>query len=139
MKTLETHYKKHWITHWVASSLIFFCSAASAEFRHFNDWTKKEKVSFAAYNTLTYMDYSQTKRALSHPCGCYVEANPIFGKDPHPDRLAIANVLASAYLYRYLGNEDPDGGLPALWIVSGMRVSAIIHNDQVGISWKVAF
>ena len=139
MKTLEILYKKHLTTLCLTSIMLFCSSVAQAEFRHWNDWTKKEKVSFAAYNTLTYMDYSQTKRALSHPCGCYVEANPIFGKDPHPDRLAIANVLASAYLYRYMGKQDPDGGLPALWIVSGMRIGVIIHNDKVGISWNTAF
>ena len=146
MKTLEKLCKKFLTIHSRTVKILLTVlllglttTVHANEFRHWNEWTNKEKVSFAAYNALTYIDYSQTKRALSHPCGCYVESNPIFGKDPHPDKLAIANVLASAYLYRYLGKQDPDGGLPALWIVSGMRVGVIIHNDQVGISWKAAF
>lgn len=119
--------------------LLGMPSMAYAEFRHWDEWTRKEKTAFAIYNTLAYADYSQTRTALSHECGCYVEANSLFGKDPHPDRILLVNVIASASIYHLVGNSQPDTGVKFMGTLSAIRFGVILHNDRVGISWRAGF
>lgn len=109
------------------------------EFRHWNEWTNKERISYATYNTLMYIDVSQTKTAFEDPCNCYMEGNPVFGKDPHIDNIILFNVLASSYLYWYVGSREEDSSNKIIWGLSALRVGVIAHNDQVGISWRAAF
>lgn len=133
MKTLKKDFKK---------LLIILCltpSVSHAEFRHFNDWTEEEKALYTGYNLISYIDYSQTKSALSDSCNCYTEANPIFGKNPHSDTVLAANVLASAYFYYGVGSRLPNNFNKSMAIVTGVRTAIVIHNDQVGVSWSVGF
>ena len=133
MKTLKKNFKK---------LLIILCltpSVSHAEFRHFNDWTKEEKALYTGYNLISYIDYSQTKSALSDLCNCYIEANPIFGKNPDSDTILAANVLASAYVYYSVGSRLPNNFNKTMAVVTGVRTAIVIHNDQIGVSWSVGF
>jgi len=136
MKTSEKRYRKHWIIHWAASSLIFFCSSASAEFRHFDEWTKTEKALAISYAAGAYIDHRQTRVGLRNG---YKEANPIYGNNPHRDKSIIINVALASIAYAAVGYNKPNelnslliGGNVARW-------GAVIHNDSLGISWEVAF
>lgn len=119
--------------------LLSIPTMAHAEFRHWDEWTRKEKTAFGIYNTLAYTDYSQTRVALSHECECYVEANPIFGKSPHPDKILLINVLASASIYHLVGKSEPDTSLRFMGTLSAIRFGVIIHNERVGITWRAGF
>ena len=133
MKILEKNFKKLLII------LCLIANPAQAEFRHFNEWTKEEKALYTGYNLISYIDYSQTKSALSDPCNCYTEANPIFGKNPHSDTILAVNVLASAYVYYSVGSRLPNNFNKTMAVVTGVRTAIVIHNDQIGVSWSVGF
>ena len=120
---------------------VLLCLAPSveAEFRHFNQWTDKEKLLFAGWNTVSYVDYRQTTYALNHPCNCYEEANPLHGSTPSNDRLLITQVIASSYLYWMVGASDPDRQNTVMLGMTLGLTAVVIHNDSVGIEWEVAF
>ena len=134
MKILETHFKKLLIILCLTTSPI-----ASAEFRHFNDWTTKEKALYTGHTFVSYIDYSQTKSALSDSCDCYSEGNPIFGSQPHADTLLATNIIVSAYMYYRVGSRPPDDFNKIMAIATGLRTAIVINNDQLGISWSVGF
>jgi hypothetical protein len=69
----------------------------------------------------------------------YTEANPLYGTHAHRDKSIAINLLFSGAMYWAIGHYQPDdtnalilGGLIA-------RTSVVIHNDNIGVSWKVAF
>ena len=109
---------------------------AHAEFRHFNDWTSSEKGLFLWYNTMTYIDHRQTRVGLRNG---YVEANPLYGNHPHRDKSIAINLLFSSAMYWAVGNYGPDNTNPLLIGGAVARTSVVIHNDSIGVSWKVAF
>ena len=133
MMTLGRHYKKLLII------LCLISSPAHAEFRHFNDWTTKEKALYSGHTLISYIDYSQTKSALSDPCGCYSEGNPIFGSQPHADTLLATNILISAYAYYRVGSRPPDDFNKIMAVATGLRTAIVINNDRIGVSWSVGF
>ena len=116
-----------------------WCVDANAEFRHFNEWTDKEKGLFLGYNLVSYVDYSQTTTALSDHCNCYSEGNPIFGKNPHRDTLLVTNVLVSGLSYYTIGNGIPDHFNFTMTSAIAVRTYIVYKNGQTGISWQVAF
>jgi len=128
-----TRFKHFWIILWLISSPVH------AEFRHFGDWTNKEKGLYTAYNVLSYIDYTQTKTALRHPCECFKEANPLFGDYPHPDKLALTQATVSGILYYWIGSEKEDQlNNTMIWGIA-VRSYVVYHNNEVGLSWQLAF
>ena len=124
-------YKKLWIT------LCLIASPAHAEFRHFNEWTASEKRLFLAYNTVAYIDHRQTRVGLRNG---FVEGNDwLYGNNPHRDKSAAINLAISGLMYYGIGTfpEDDTTGL-MLGAILG-RTAVVVHNDSVGISWRVAF
>lgn len=121
---------------------VLLPSVASAEFRHIDDWTKWQKVEFATYTALTYIDYRQTTWAVKqkHPNGTYLfdEVNPILGK--RPDNIDVAVLLlASVATYYYLvgkSGENPVASASARSIMMTARVAIILHNDSVGVNFN---
>ena len=122
-------------------TLVLLCLASNvqAEFRHFTDWTTKEKSLYLAYNTVSYIDYKQTTYALNNPCNCYEEANPLFGHDPSNAKLRNIQLLISGSMYYMIGKNDPDFMNTTVLGVTVTRSLVVWHNGQVGVSWKVAF
>jgi hypothetical protein len=137
MKTSEKRYRKHWIIRWAASSLIFFSSSASAEFRHFDEWTKTEKALFTSYVAASYIDHRQTRVGLRNG---YTEGNKlIYGSNPHRDKSIIINSIIIGGVYTLIGKHEPGAFDTVLLGGSVARWGAVIHNDSIGVSWKVAF
>ena len=119
--------------------MIILClipSIANAEFRHFNDWTKKEKMLFTSYTLASYIDHRQTRVGLRNG---YHEANPVFGNNPHRDKSIAINTLILAGTYYIVGVVQPDQFNPALLGGNIARWGVVAHNDSIGVSWKVAF
>ena len=124
----------------LVSFLLGFSSASHAEFRHFNDWTKKEKTVFIAYGTAAWIDHRQTQWALDHPCQCYKESNKlVYGSDPHRDKSLIINTIALSTVYWAIGTFEPDVTVPVLGTAVVFRFGVVVSNDQLGASWQVAF
>lgn len=118
--------------------LIILCltpSVATAEFRHFKDWSNKEKGLFLAYNTAAYIDHRQTRVALRNG---YTERNPIYGQ-AHRDKSAAINLLISSGIYYAVGRYGENELTTHLTSLLVTRTAVVIHNDSIGISWKVAF
>jgi len=144
MKISEIHCKNTWTIHSaVASVLVIACLLFSqqtlAEFRHFGDWTTKEKSLYTAYNLVSYVDYQQTIAALKHPCGCYRESNPLFGKYPSKDKLMLTQAAVAGIIYYSIG-KNPEGRLNRTMMYGiAVRSYIVYHNNEVGLSWKVAF
>ena len=133
MKNFVKHFKKLWII------LCLIPSTALAEFRHFNDWSKKEKALFLTYGTVAYIDHRQTRTALSDPCNCYQEANPLYGTNPHADKSIAINLAAMSVIYWAVGSFEEDKLNPYLFGATLGRTAVVIHNDSIGIDWRVAF
>ena len=131
MKILEKHFKK---------LLIILCLIASpshADFRHFNEWTTSEKGLFLAYNTITYIDHRQTRVGLRNG---YVEGNDwLYGKNPHKDKSVAINLAISGLMYYGIGKHSANElNAGILGAVIG-RTAVVVHNDSIGVSWRVAF
>lgn len=135
MKTSAIHYKKLWtILCLTAASL--FSPLASAEFRHFDEWTDKEKALAISYTAASYIDHRQTRVGLRQG---YKEANPIYGSNPHRDKSILINTAFMAIGYAAIGYHKPDELNHLLLGGNVTRWGAVIHNDSIGVSWKVAF
>lgn len=117
-------------------TLLLTASPSHAEFRHFNEWTTSEKGLFLAYNTAAYIDHRQTRVGLRNG---YTEQNPLYGTHPHRDKSIAINLAISSLMYYTIGHYAPDETTPLLLGVAIARTSVVIHNDNIGVSWKVAF
>ena len=133
MKTFAKHFKKLWII------LCLIPSTALAEFRHFDDWSDKEKALFLTYGTVAYIDHRQTRIALDDPCNCYRETNPLYGSNPHRDKSIAINLAVMGLLYYGVGALPEDTTNPYLLGATLARTAVVIHNDSIGISWTRAF
>ena len=118
---------------------LILSGSVNAEFRHFNDWSKKEKALFLTYGTVAYIDHRQTRVALSDPCNCYQEANPLYGTNPHEDKSIAINLAAMGLVYYAVGSFEKDQVTPYLLGATVGRTAVVIHNDSIGIDWRVAF
>ena len=119
--------------------LFLFSSPALAEFRHFDDWSDKEKALFLSYTTVAYIDHRQTRVALADPCNCYSEANPLYGSNPHRDKSIAINLAVLGGIYYIVGKVPEDKANYALLGATLARTAVVIHNDNIGVSWRVAF
>lgn len=133
MMSFEKWYKKLWII------LCLIPSTAFAEFRHFDEWSTKEKAWFAGYQTASWIDYSQTKWFLTRPCECWYEQNPFYGRYPHPDKILLGTVVSALGTYLYVGYHPKDDKLRFLQTAAVFRAAVVVHNDSVGVDWRVAF
>ena len=133
MKNFAKHFKK------LSIILCLIPSIALAEFRHFDDWSDKEKALFLTYGTVAYIDHRQTRIALDHPCNCYSEANPLYGSNPHRDKSIAINLAAIGILYWGVGSLPENKVNRYLLGATVGRAAVVIHNDSVGISWTRAF
>jgi len=134
MKIFAKHFKKLLII-----PFLILSGSVEAEFRHFNDWSNKEKALFLTYGTVAYIDHRQTRVALADPCNCYREANVLYGSTPHKDKSIAINLAAMGILYWGVGSLPEDKVNPYLLGATLGRTAVVIHNDSIGIDWRVAF
>lgn len=130
----KKNFKKLWIILWLIPNI------AQAEFRHFNNWTTKEKALYTGYATVAYIDHRQTQSALGNPCQCYYEKNDLlYGTYPHRDKSAAINLAILAGMYYAVGSKKKDSTNWFLFGLTAGRAAVVINNDRIGIDWRVAF
>ena len=117
--------------------LISLSSLAQAEFRHFNEWTNREKTLFTSYAVASYIDHRQTRVGLRN--GFHESNSLIYGSNPHRDKSIIINSLILSGTYYLVGTFEPDDFNAVLLGGNIARWGVVIHNDSLGVSWRVAF
>lgn len=117
--------------------LLLFSFNVSAE-ETIADRLKKLPPEEWVYQALTVVDVAQTMRALDHPCQCYYEQNPLFGKNPS-DFQIIATTLAFNAAHAYLVLRMVETGQPD-WLIKtvtytsiAVRAGVVYHNFHIGI------
>lgn len=102
------------------------------------DRLKKLPPEEWVYQALTVVDVAQTMRALDHPCQCYYEQNPLFGKNPS-DFQIVATTLAFNAAHAYLVLRMVETNQPK-WLIKtvtytsiAVRAGVVYHNFQIGI------
>lgn len=120
----------------VALLLILFATPISAE--TVAERLKKLPPEMWVYQALTAVDVAQTMRALDHPCECYYEANPLYGKNPSDFQL-VATTLAFNAAHAYLVLRMVETGQPE-WLIKtitygsiAVRAGVVYHNFHIGI------
>ena len=108
--------------------LFLFPTNALSEFRHYNDWTTREKLEFASYALVNYTDYAQTEYCFREIPTCK-EINPILGKNPS-DGLLVGAFLASQLSYYYLIGSSSEH---RKWIFA-FKIAIVVSNDINGVS-----
>ena len=120
---------------------LLFCGTAHAgEFRHFSEWTPEQKAEFLLFSGVSYIDYTQTIWAVKQK-GLYYEINPILGKYPSNESVALLSVAGIAYYYFLIGNTEksPFFSISGRTAMFSVKVAAILHNDSIGISVSKAW
>ena len=121
--------------------MLLFCGVAqTGEFRHFSDWTNKERAEFLVYAGLTYTDYRQTTWAIKQKNSDgnfkFVELNPILGKRPSNESVGALLTVGAIWYYYLMGKDTKphDTTDKARIIFMSIRIAAVAHNDMIGIS-----
>jgi hypothetical protein len=121
--------------------MLLFCEVAqTGEFRHFSDWTNKERAEFLVYAGLTYTDYRQTtwaiKQRKSDGNFQFVELNPVLGKRPSNESVGALLAVGAIWYYYLIGKDtEPfDTNDKARVIFMSVRIAAVAHNHMIGIS-----
>ena len=116
--------------------MILFCNSAYAgEFRHFSEWTPEQKAEFLLFSGVSYIDYAQTTSAVKQR-DLYYEINPILGKYPSNESVAILTIVSIAYYYTLIGYSEkyPNISIAGRTAMVSTKVFAVWHNDSIGIS-----
>ena len=84
--------------------ILSFVSISS----HADEWTSTNSKQEIGFQTLLALDWIQTRHCLLDMPGCY-EQNPLLGKHPSQEKLAIA-VIATSLSHVYVAHL-----LPQVW------------------------
>jgi hypothetical protein len=127
--------------------LLFPTVSYSNEFKHYSEWDSEKKVEFIVYTGLVYTDYKMTKWALDQKDSrgnyIYYEENPLLGKRPSDEKILVFQLLSVASYYYLTGLEYKDPKAQRIldkfrYFAMGARVSVILYNDSLGISFSKA-
>lgn len=125
--------------------MMFSSMANAGEFRHFSEWTPEQKAEFLLFTGVSYIDYSQTTWAMKQKDTdgnrIYYELNPILGKHPSNESVALLSVIAVGYYYYLIGIDsvDKNSSIMGRTAMFSIKVAAVLHNDSVGISFSTAW
>jgi len=118
--------------------IILSLASLSTEAETITERLKKLPPEEWVYQALTVVDVAQTMRALDHPCGCYYEANPLYGKNPS-DFQIVATTLAFNAAHAYLVLRMVETDQPE-WLIKtvtygsiAVRAGVVYHNFSIGI------
>lgn len=119
---------------------LFSNNVFAEEFRHFSEWTAEQKAEFAAFFAISYVDYKQTTWALQQKDSTgsryFHEVNPILGKYPSDQSVAILSLLGVGYYYYLVGNDSkrPEFSVMGRTAMFSTKMLVILHNDSIGVS-----
>ena len=112
-------------------ALAMMCTPAEADI---SDWDTKTKLQFGITTTLIVSDFISTSYALRNTNA--VETNPLFGKRPSDETLAIAAALSiygNYYAFEHLNEKE------RFWYFIGVTVLrgyAINNNISIGAKFE---
>ena len=118
---------------------------SAGDFRHFSEWTPEQKAEFFAFAGVSYVDYAQTTWAMKQRDAngnrLYYELNPILGKHPSKESVALLSVVAAGYYYYLIGSDsiNPNYSIMGRTAMFSIKVAAVLHNDSIGISVSKAW
>jgi hypothetical protein len=125
--------------------LLLGSPAHADEFRHWSAWTAEEKRWYTLYNGASYLDYAQTRWALSQkdPHGVYIyrEANPLLGTRPHQDSVLAIKLGMAALQYYAIGRIGFSNTTYASTFKTAtlVQIGVVVHNNNIGISFSRVF
>ena len=109
-------------------------------------WSKKDIAREAAWQTLNYVDWTQTRKIARHPEN-YSETNPILGKYPSLEEVNLY-MGTSALLHPIIAHYIPTwmeatGVFPQTWVENsravfqyitiGINTGNVVHNYNIGL------
>ena len=120
------------MTNWCKRFVVMFLlMLPTTAYAGWNDWEKKDKIFFGSYAALTAIDMLQSRSAMRDPCGCYHEANPIFGHSHVTDKeVIVAGAISMFAMYSLIAKDAPDW---AKWAMIGMRTAVVVNNHSIGV------
>lgn len=120
--------------------LVLLMSLSSVARSDFKDWDPVDKNIFITYSAIAVVDVLQTRSALSDPCECYAEANPLFGRYPSTGTIAVANAATAYLIYRAIDSPEWSPRYrPALRALTAVRFGVIVNNHHLGVRIQLNF
>lgn len=118
---------------------LLSASQVFAEAKPYDEWEQQDKVQLATYTALAIMDYQQTSWAMKQKDAqgnyIYSEQNPLLGERPSDTRLAVAQLLTVGAMYYDIKYYD-DEHRKFRWVMIAIKVAAVVHNNNVGLTFN---
>ena len=115
---------------------------AGAEFRHFNDWSKSEKLAFTSFVALQVIDVKQTawglKQKRENGTWKYKEANPLYGNRPSTSKLLALQALTTLGVYFLVGDTPPESKFRRRLYMAliPIKIAVVTRNNHFGLTFS---
>ena len=112
------------------------------EFRHFNDWSKSEKLAFTSFVALQVIDVKQTawglKQKRENGTWKYKEANPLYGNRPSTSKLLALQALTTLGVYFLVGDTPPESKFRRRLYMAliPIKIAVITRNNHFGLTFS---
>ena len=110
------------------------------EFRHFDDWSKQEKLAFTSFVALQAIDIKQTVWGLKQktPDGRWMfrEANPVYGARPSTGKVLAIQAIATLSTYYLLGTTSKKTRRRFYMAMIPIKLAVIARNSHIGIKFS---
>ena len=115
--------------------LVFLSGCAGTGY---NDWTEKEQTKYKYFLGLQAVDTLQTYKGLKctsdKPLNeCLEEANPVYGKNPSPEKIVGVKLLSNLLIYAALRGEL-DSRRESTLNIMNIGTTLVIINNQIVIN-----
>jgi hypothetical protein len=118
---------------WSLILLLGGTSSVASEFRHWTDWTQREKIEFATFTALNYTDFAQTNVCLKQYPKCK-EANPLYGTNPNPEWLVAGFLVNQIGYYWLIGISEYSDSSKYRPYLLATKIMIVVNNDRQGIN-----
>ena len=113
---------------------------AGDEFRHFNDWSKQEKLAFTSFVALQAIDIKQTawglKQKRENGTWMYKEANPLYGNRPSTGKVLAIQAIATLGTYYVLGKAPKKARRRFYMAMIPLKLAVIVRNNHIGLTFS---
>ena len=115
---------------------------AGDEFRHFNVWSKSEKLAFTSFVGLQAIDVKQTawglKQKNENGNWLYKEANPLYGNRPSTSKLLALQALTTLGVYFLVGDTPPESKFRRRLYMAliPIKIAVVTRNNHFGLTFS---
>ena len=110
------------------------------EFRHFNDWSKQEKLAFTSFVALQAIDIKQTvwglKQKRENGTWMFREANPVYGARPSTGKVVAIQAIATLGTYYVLGKAPKKARRKFFMVMIPIKLAVIVRNNHIGLTFS---